>query len=90
MDEIRFKRLRHRAWRRGFKEADLILGPFADKHGPSLTDRQADQFEALLEEADQDVYEWILERCPAPAAFDNEILHMLQQFRFEVHKAREG
>ena len=27
-DETRLKRLSFRAWRRGFREADLILGPF--------------------------------------------------------------
>jgi antitoxin CptB len=90
MDEIRLKRLRHRAWRRGFREADLLLGPFADKHGPSLTDAQALQFEQLLEQPDQDVYEWIIDRRPAPAAFDNEIPRMLKQFRFEAYEAREG
>jgi antitoxin CptB len=89
MDEIRFKRLRHRAWRRGFKEADLILGPFADKHGRNLTDEQADAFEALLEQPDQDLYEWIIERRPTPAAFDGEIMRMLKQFRFEAFEARE-
>ena len=90
MDEIRFKRLRHRAWRRGFKEADLILGPFADKHGRSLTDAQADEFEALLEQPDQDLYEWIIERRPTPPAFDGEIMRMLKQFRFEAFEARDG
>ena len=88
MDEIRLKRLRHRAWRRGFREADLILGPFADKHGPNLTEVQAAEFEALLDQPDQDVYEWIIERRPAPAAFDTEILRMLKQFRFDAYEAR--
>ncbi|HEY9216553.1 MAG TPA: succinate dehydrogenase assembly factor 2 [Phenylobacterium sp.] len=88
MDEIRVKRLRHRAWRRGFREADLILGPFADKHGPNMTAEQLDEFEALLDQPDQDIYEWIIERLPTPAAFDGEIMRMLKQFRFEAHEAR--
>lgn len=90
MDEIRLKRLRHRAWRRGFREADLILGPFADRHGPDLTPGQLEQLESLLDQADQDIYEWIIERRPTPPAFDTEIMRMLKQFRFEAFEAREG
>ena len=30
--EVRLKRLRIRAWRRGTKEMDLILGGYADAH----------------------------------------------------------
>ena len=40
LDETRLKRLRFRAWRRGFREADLILGPFADNRGQTLSDDQ--------------------------------------------------
>ena len=29
---IRRRRLRYRAWHRGTKEMDLVLGPFADAH----------------------------------------------------------
>ncbi|MFC3078162.1 succinate dehydrogenase assembly factor 2 [Phenylobacterium terrae] len=90
MDEIRLKRLRFRAWRRGFKEADLILGPFADKHGQDLTPEQLDAFETLLEQPDQDLYEWIIERRPTPAEFDNDVMRMLKQFRFEAFEARGG
>jgi antitoxin CptB len=88
MDEIRLKRLRFRAWRRGFKEADLILGPFADKYGPELTPDQLDAFERLLEQPDQDLYEWIIERTPTPAEFDGEVMRMLKRFRYESFEAR--
>lgn len=90
MDEIRLKRLRFRAWRRGFKEADLILGPFADKYGQRLTAEQLDAFETLLDQPDQDLYEWIIERRPTPTEFDGEVMRMLKQFRFEAFEAREG
>ena len=32
-EDPRLKRLRFRAWHRGFVEADLILGPFVDRYG---------------------------------------------------------
>ncbi len=54
----RLKRLRMRSWRRGIKEMDLILGPFADAHLATLDAQALDSYEALLEEHDQDLYPW--------------------------------
>jgi antitoxin CptB len=47
-DDARLKKLKLRAWRRGFREADLILGPFADKHVSDFSEAELDWFEALL------------------------------------------
>ena len=66
----RLNKLRFRAWRRGFREADLILGPFADTHLPSLTPPQLDEFETLLDQPDHDLYGWIIGQSPAPQPFD--------------------
>jgi antitoxin CptB len=90
IDDTRLKRLKFRAWHRGFREADLILGPFADKYAHTLTPEQLDAFEALMEQADQDIYEWIVERTPTPPEFDDEIMRMIKTFRFEAFEARGG
>ena len=45
------------------------------------------EFERLLDQADQDVYAWILERTPTPAEFDGPLMHKLKAFRDEAHKA---
>ncbi len=81
MDGTRVNRIRFRAWRRGFREADLILGPFADRHAPSMSAAELDRFEALLEEADHDIYGWILGSLPVPAAFDDDLMARLRAFR---------
>ena len=88
IDDTRIKRLKFRAWHRGFREADLILGPFADKYAHLLTPEQFDAFEALMEQPDQDLYEWIVERTPTPPEFDGEIMNMIKTFRFEAFEAR--
>lgn len=80
MEETRLKRARFRAWHRGFREADLILGPFADRHVASMSEAEVLQFEALLEQPDHDLYAWIMGKAPAPAAFDHEILARLKAF----------
>ncbi len=79
MDERR-KKLRFRAWRRGFREIDLILGRFADRFAAELTEIELAAFEALLEAPDQDVYAWITGAAPAPAAYDSPLLARLSSF----------
>lgn len=65
-DTARLKRMRMRSWRRGTKEMDLILGPFADTHLDGMDGPALDLFDALLEENDQDLYPWITGAAPAP------------------------
>ena len=88
-DDARLKKLKLRAWRRGFREADLILGPFADQYVSSLSEADLDLFEQLLDQPDQDVYGWILEREPTPAAFEGELMNRLKSFRDQAHLARD-
>jgi antitoxin CptB len=76
MDEAtRLKRLRIRAWRRGIRELDLLLGPFADAQSPAAPELEA--FERLLSENDTEIYDWFLERVSPPA----EYLALLGQIR---------
>ena len=57
--EIRLKRLRMRSWRRGTREMDLVLGPYADGALSALDDQALDEYEALLAQADPDLYAWV-------------------------------
>lgn len=61
-DENRLKRLKMRSWRRGIKEMDLILGPWADEQVAGLDAAELDRYEALLGENDHDLYQWITAR----------------------------
>ncbi len=67
--QTRCKRMAMRAWHRGTKEMDLILGRFADAHLAALPPEQLDQFDALMEENDQDLYQWVTGQTAAPASF---------------------
>jgi antitoxin CptB len=80
MLDDRRNRARFRAWRRGFREADLILGPFADQHLASMTTLELSQFERLLDQPDHDLQAWIVEAQSAPPAFDNAMLGRLRAF----------
>ena len=89
-NEARLKKLKFRAWRRGIREADLILGPFADAHVASFTADQLDRFERLLEVPDTDLYGWIIEREPTPAEYDDEIMSAIKAFRYNLPLYRGG
>lgn len=88
IDEARLKKLKFRAWRRGFREADLILGPFADQHVAGFSPDLLDEFERLLEAPDQDLYAWITDRSPTPPEWDGELMARIKQFRFEAFATR--
>lgn len=66
--EARLKRMAIRSWRRGTKEMDLVLGPFADAVLARMTLTELDAFDALLAENDQDLMSWMLGQSPVPAA----------------------
>ncbi len=85
----RLKKLKFRATHRGFVEADLILGPFADQKVADMSPEVLDEFEHLLDQPDQDLYGWIVGLKPVPPEFDTPLMEELRAFRFLVFKARQ-
>ncbi|UWQ20803.1 succinate dehydrogenase assembly factor 2 [Jannaschia sp. W003] len=67
--ETRRKRLRIRAWRRGIKEMDLILGGYADAELAGMDDDALALFEAVLGEADHDLYAWVAGQSEPPPRY---------------------
>jgi len=67
--EARLKRMHIRAWRRGTKEMDLILGSYADARLSAMDGAALDLFDALLAEDDHDVYQWVTGQAAAPDRF---------------------
>ena len=65
--DTRLKRLRLRAWHRGIKEMDLILGGWADRNLEGADDATLDAFEAVMAESDHDLYQWVSGQAEAPA-----------------------
>ncbi len=76
--EARLRRLRFRAWHRGTREADFMIGGFFDAHGPTWSDAEMDWFERLLEEQDVDILAWALGTAAAPERFEGPMLRALR------------
>lgn len=81
-DENRRKMLKFRAWRRGFREMDLLMGSFADATLESLGIEGLDEFERLLEVPDWEVYAWLIGQKSVPANHSGPVLDQLIAFRY--------
>jgi antitoxin CptB len=77
LDERR-RRILFRAWRRGLREMDLVMGRFADAHLPTMSEAELAEFERLLEVPDPTALRWITGDEPTPPEFDTPLLARLR------------
>ena len=78
--EVRRKRLIFRSWHRGTREADLLLGRFADRYLERFSAAELDFYEDLIGYSDPDIYAWISDREPIPEALRNPVTLLLKSF----------
>lgn len=79
--EQRRKRLIYRSQYSGMKETDLLLGAFARRFVPQFTPEQLDRYEALLAEADPDIFDWASGRAAVPSSHVHDVMTLLQNFK---------
>ena len=87
-DDIRRRRLLFRSWHRWTQEIDLILGTFADARLTGFDRAQLDRFEALLDCADADLFDWIVGDSAPPEEYDHDIIGLLRVFWAQPHRRR--
>ena len=80
--EIRRKRLKFRSWHRGIKEADILLGSFAERFLEKMTAPQLDLYENLLREADSDLVAWITNDRKPPEHYNHDVMTMLKSIDY--------
>lgn len=79
-DAVRRRKLKFRAWHRGMREVDLLLGRFADATVDTAPEGDLAAFEALLEVPDPDILQWITGEAPVPPTDDNPFIRKLIAF----------
>lgn len=84
--DARRRRMLFRAWHRGIKEMDLIMGRFSDAHIADLSDRELDDFESLMELRDQEVLSWIDGTVAVPANYDTALFRRLRDFNHRIDR----
>ena len=87
LDERR-RKLLFRAWRRGVREMDLIVGRFADAHIAALDEPALDDFERLIELPNAELYAWISGGEALPQAHDSAVLRQLIAFHQRAEAMR--
>ena len=64
-DELALKKMYWHS-RRGMLELDLILVPFAEKVLPTAPSGQQSDYARLLQEEDQDLFQWLVKGVAVP------------------------
>jgi antitoxin CptB len=88
--DARRRRLLFRAWRRGVREMDLIMGRFADAYIEKFDEPALDDFEILIEAPNAELYAWVVGDAAAPARYDTEVLRQLIGFHAERIDPKAG
>ena len=83
IDERR-KKLMFRAWHRGTREMDLLLGSFADAHVPGFDAVQLDAFERVLACQDPDLYDWKCGISDVSTDEDSDVMRKFIQHKYSV------
>jgi antitoxin CptB len=83
--DTRLKRLRFRAWHRGVREADMLVGGYFDRWHEGWDEAETTWFEALLEEQDVDILAWAMGTAALPERWRGEMMARLQAADFIEH-----
>lgn len=78
--DIRRRRIRFRAWHRGMREMDIIMGGFVDAEIDRLDAAELDDLETLLEAPDDEVFGWLSGSAPVSAAYDTPVFRKIAAF----------
>ena len=86
MDE-ELRALKYRAWHRGTREADMMIGGFFDAHHQQWGSLDRRWFSDLLMEQDVDIMAWAIGTAEAPERFKGPMLDAMRKLDFiAVHK----
>jgi antitoxin CptB len=84
-DDARRRKCLYRAWHRGTREMDLIMGPFAEAHLTGMSETDLTDFESLIDVPDRELFSWISGSEAIPAPYDLPVLQNM--IAFHHHKA---
>lgn len=76
----RKRRILFRAWHRGTREMDLLLGRFVDAILVDIPEEKLDELEALMAAPDTELYAWISGKTAVPDNFDTPLYREIVDF----------
>ena len=78
--DARRRKLLFRAWHRGMRELDLIMGRFADSTIEQLTADELAEFEDLMEVPDRELLAWVTGEADVQSNSDTALFRRLRDF----------
>ncbi len=82
MDNARLKRLQFRAWHRGTREADYMIGCYFDRFHAEWDEAALAWFEDLIEEEDVEIMGWALGTIPVPEVYAGPLMERMQRLDY--------
>lgn len=82
IEESRLRRMQFRAWHRGTKEADLMVGGFFDRYGATFSEAEAAWFDALLDEEDVEIMAWAIGTAQPPARYEGTMMQAMRKLDY--------
>ena len=79
LDERR-RRILFRAWHRGTREMDLMIGRFCNSELAKLPESDIDDLERLMDAPDPDVFSWLSGELAVPLDYDCPVFHRIRVF----------
>ncbi|WP_455477536.1 FAD assembly factor SdhE [Bartonella sp. B41] len=73
--DVHRRRLIFRAWHRGIREMDLILGHYVNAHIVKMSDKTVFELEYIMSFDDQDLLTWVTGKVPLPPEIDSPLFH---------------
>ncbi len=81
MDED-LRALKYRAWHRGTREADIMIGGFFDAHHEQWGSPERAWFSGLLAEQDVDIMAWAIGTADVPARLSGPMMEAMQKLDY--------
>ena len=78
----RLARLKFRAWHRGTREADYMIGCFFDRFHADWSEAEVDLFERMIEEEDVDIMSWALGTQSIPEEYRGPLLDRMMKLDY--------
>jgi antitoxin CptB len=80
----RFARLKFRAWHRGTREADYMIGCFFDRFHAEWSEAEIVMFEKMIDEEDVDIMAWALGTQEIPDEYRSPMLERMMKLDYVV------
>ena len=78
----RLARIKFRAWHRGTREADYMIGCFFDRFHAEWSEDDIDLFERMIEEDDVDIMAWALGTQSIPEEYRGPLLDRMMKLDY--------